>query len=136
MPRILIIKRRRPFARLLTALLALLILNTSIDTPDPSDTIVWNGEDYVEDLSYNDIESFYELVTEEFLDLEDFVPEHDDDSGDTDKTGKTLSYWLATEPQIFSLTPPKKGKPVYYAKDQQYFSISLDVNSPPPDKMC
>jgi hypothetical protein len=52
--------------------LALHILNISIDTPDA-------GPDSVpEDLSFNDIESFAELVLENWLGIKDALPEHDE----------------------------------------------------------
>lgn len=120
-------------ARLITAVLALLILNTSIDTPDPSDTFRWNGEDYIEDLSYNDIESFYELVTEEVLDMENEVPEHDEDSGDTDKQGKTLQYWLAHVLPALQLTMPAMKRQEYPLLNSATHTRYADVSGPPPD---
>jgi hypothetical protein len=53
--------------------MALQILNLSVDPPDMH-------PDYVpEDLSYNDMESIVEIVLEQLLDIEDAIPEQDDD---------------------------------------------------------
>ncbi len=80
-------------SRLLVSLLALLILNGSIETCNLAPQ-KWNGEDYLEDLSYNDIESFYEFFTECVLELEDFVPEQDDN--DEERTVKVMKEWIVT----------------------------------------
>lgn len=129
-------KYRRPLGRMLIALLALLILNTSIDTPDPADTFRWDGEDYVEDLSYNDIESFYELVTEEMLDMDNQVPEHDEDSGDTDKQGKTLQYWITNELPVLQLKTTETKQRIYPLLHYTVHPRYGDVSSPPPDEKC
>lgn len=56
--------------------LACLVLNYSIDAPDPHDDSVQ------EDLTYNDMESLTEFVFEYGLGWDNFVPEQDDDDSD------------------------------------------------------
>jgi hypothetical protein len=56
----------------LSLLMAFYILNFSIDSKDID-------PDYIqEDLSLNDIESFYELILEEVIGIENAVEEHDE----------------------------------------------------------
>jgi hypothetical protein len=118
--------------------LALLILNGSIDTRDLHTATFWNGSDYVEDLSFNDVESMYELVTECLLDMEDFVPEHDDDSGDTDKTSKTITHWINANQVFFAIKAPETRAAIrVYPHMQPSFSNTfLQTETPPPDNNC
>lgn len=58
-------------------IIAAIILNYSIDVPDPYNDFV------EEDLSYNDIESITELIFEYGFGWENFVPEHDDNDSDS-----------------------------------------------------
>lgn len=68
------------FSRFLIRFLAFLIFNYSVDTPDPF------SDNVREDLSYNDMESFTELLLEKVIGWENAVPETDDDDPD-DKSG-------------------------------------------------
>ena len=69
--------RQHIAVRVFWGVLALVLLNLSIDPPDKE------APGQQEDLSVNEIESIVELVAEQWLGLEDFLPEHDesDDSG-------------------------------------------------------
>lgn len=78
--------------KILVSILALLILNCSVEMPHPSIHTYWDGEDYVEDLSFNDIESIYELVTECWMGLKDHVPEAEDEDSDEIKTGGLFDW--------------------------------------------
>ncbi|MDX1905040.1 MAG: hypothetical protein SFU27_12860, partial [Thermonemataceae bacterium] len=53
------------------------ILNFSIDSPDS------HSDDIPEDLSYNDIESFFEIFVENVLGYENAIEEHDEDDAET-----------------------------------------------------
>jgi len=53
--------------------MALHILNLSVDSPDPQPI------DVPEDLEYNDMESIVEIFLELVLEIEDAIPESDDD---------------------------------------------------------
>ncbi|RYD55320.1 MAG: hypothetical protein EOP56_16460 [Sphingobacteriales bacterium] len=125
--------------RTLVAILALLILNGSVDTIDPISSIYWNGEDYVEDKDYNDVESIYELVTEEMLDLEDFVPEHDNDAGDVEKQVKTTTHWIALHhyPDIpVSVHYYSCAKTHYPEITSRISTVFLARETPPPDSVA
>jgi hypothetical protein len=65
--------------KLLWLVMALHILNCSVDSPDPQ------PESVPEDLSYNDMESVIEIVLELGFDMKNAVPEQDDQ--DTDDSG-------------------------------------------------
>lgn len=124
--------------KMIVALLALLVLNGSIDTKDLRSATEWNGSDYVEDLSFNDVESMYELVTECLLDMEDFVPEHDDDSGDTDQTFKTATHWIAGSHIAFAVKAPdiKTGALIFPYIQPSFSKAYLRAETPPPDNNC
>jgi nicotinamidase-related amidase len=88
-------------------LMALHILNCSIDTPDAQ------PDSIPENLSYNDIETISELVLEQILGFENAIAEHDEH--DTDDAGsfqiaKIILYYQS--PTNFSI------------KHTHYFSYS------------
>jgi hypothetical protein len=64
--------RNSVFAKILWGLLALHLLNISVDTADP------NPEYIPEDLSINDQESVIEIVLEKVLGYENAIKEYDD----------------------------------------------------------
>lgn len=123
------------WAKLLCGLIALLILNSSIDTPSNSDIMVWDGADFTEDLSYNDIESIYELLTEEILDLEDFVAEHDNDADDTEKNSKGPQQLLAILTEVYQLPVCRLPKPNYHNPKVSLLNNTLKKHVPPPDAL-
>jgi hypothetical protein len=67
--------RNIPFARAVTALLAVMVLNFSIDPPD-------NATHLKEDLTVNEIESIAEFACETLLELEGFFPEGEDNDAE------------------------------------------------------
>src|SRR5215211_2214802 len=81
--------RRHIVFRLFWGLLAMHILNLSIDAPDIR-------PDYIpEDLSYNDIESMTEFVLEDVFDIANAMSEqdeHDDQDGNSMETKKLLYH--------------------------------------------
>ena len=83
-------------SRCIVALLALLIFNFSIaynkgvrfeDTDSPAIGLVFNAA------PVNEIESVFELVTEEWLDIEDCVPETSDDDTPEDSSPAKNIHW-------------------------------------------
>jgi hypothetical protein len=77
--------------KVLWFVMALHILNCSVDTPDPQ------PENVPEDLSYNDMESIVEIVLEQVLDIDNAIAEKDDpdtdgDNGLNQKKGLDFSY--------------------------------------------
>lgn len=125
--------RKQRFSKALVALIALLVLNCSVDTAYDPVAMTWDGEEYVEDMSFNDIESIYELVTECWMDLEDFVPEQDDQDGY--ELGKTIKDWIAAPYLNFSLQ--HKVIKRYYVPHMipTYPSVSGEIDIPPPDQL-
>lgn len=65
--------RQHILSRFLCGLVAAIILNLSVDTPDLYDNSI------PEDLTYNDTESVVEWVLEDVLQFENAIAEHDDD---------------------------------------------------------
>jgi hypothetical protein len=64
--------RQNIYIRYFWCLMAVHILNCSVDAPDAQ-------PDYVpEDLFYNDVESIVEWVLEDVLNIENAIPEHDE----------------------------------------------------------
>ena len=120
-------------SKALVALIALLVLNCSVDTAYDPVAMKWNGEEYTEDMSFNDIESIYELVTECWMELEDFVPEQDDRDGY--ELGKTVKDWIAFPYPDYSLQY-KVAKTLYVPHSLlSYPSFSGDIDIPPPDQI-
>lgn len=120
--------------RLLCLLMAFYVINVSIDAPDGYVTPNSQGE-YKEDLSFNEIESFSELVLEEGLDLYDAVPEHDESDEEDDQLTKILVDWAIPGPLAvyrfesvmgYLPTPPLPFTGIIYQ------SKVADINSPPP----
>lgn len=64
--------RQHWLSRFLCGMVALIILNISVDAPD------WQPNHVPEDLSYNDIESIVEWALEDVLQINNAIPEHDD----------------------------------------------------------
>jgi hypothetical protein len=113
--------------------MALHILNFSIDAPD----IV--NEYISEDLSYNEIESFSELITESIFDIENAFAESDEqgdeDSGFVKKIVDIKFYQVAFEDEI--ITPTLKNiknnsASVNYSKPF-CSTIYISIFSPPPE---
>lgn len=111
-------------------LMALHILNLSVDSPDPR-------PDYIpEDLSFNDMESIVEIVLEQMLDIEDAVPETDDDDTSRSLLVKTNFQPVYYQQQIDiqfkfdgQIAISNKSFFYYNAYSEQFHS---EVVPPPP----
>lgn len=80
--------RQNIFVRLLCGLVGVAILNLSVDSPDLHENIV------PEDLSYNDVESIVEWILEDFCQIENAIPEHDDnDDNNSLKLDKRIDFF-------------------------------------------
>lgn len=64
--------RNHIVARALALFMAAYILNFSVDSPDAQ------PDHMAEDLSINDLESIAEIVLEEWMEIDDAIPEHDE----------------------------------------------------------
>jgi len=110
-------------------LLAIHILNASIDPPDA------HPQSEPEDLSYNEIESFAELVAEDMMDIENAMPEHDEqdnDDGTPIGSKKICEFYekKITNTQLSHFAPINKNQNEYYI-NLYSFDYNPEVNLPP-----
>lgn len=120
-------------SKIIVGIIAILVLNCSIEAPYPQIEKKWDGKDYVEDLSYNDIESIYELVTECWMDMDNHVPEDNDDDDNEDTKVEKDYKWL---PPQFSSARKKPGiqvRDIHTYHEDIYISVIAEYTSPPPD---
>lgn len=114
--------------RIISLLLAIYILNFSIDSRDA------NPDAIAEDLSFNDIESFYEFVLEDVFGIENAVDEYDErdeeDGGSVvfKKTYITSSFEGIVYP-IKIADEPQKFSPYYQSA---FASTTIEIDAPPP----
>lgn len=112
--------------RIIALVLLIQVINISIDPSDPvSDKL--GRLNTGEDLSINDIESIYELVSEQFLGLD--VPENDEDdeNGFVKVITFYLSYWSVEIKNHY-----KSHRITFFAIENNFISIVLEHTSPPP----
>ena len=131
-----ILKLKLIISHTLVYALALLILNYSADFKEPINYAPLKHKAAIMP-EFNEIESIYELVTECWMDIENHVPEQDNDDNDTD--GTTLSK---NEGKILfvSITVPftPAFSQLYNIAYLPYpcsipASVCSDTTSPPPD---
>lgn len=113
--------------RAISLLLALYLLNFSVDSLDAQPDHV------AEDLSYNDIESMYELILEAVLGIENAVEEHEEHDFDEERTLELEKIHLYphvgyTLPWIGFSSP----SPYVPRQLQRLSSLSFDIDGPPP----
>ena len=122
--------RNSVFVTLLWGLMGLVLLNISVDTPDPYPQFI------PEDLSINDPESIVEIVVEEILGYEDAIKEYDDhDTQDQGKKGNLKIDLLLQLKQDMNNAPSfihaiKKTIPDYKAG---LTSGHHQLETPPPE---
>lgn len=124
------ITRKHIVTKFFWFLMALHILNLSVDSPDPQPDSV------PEDLSINDMESIVEIILEQMLDIEDAVPETDDDDTSQGLLSHTNFQLVYYQQQIDLLCKPDgqianstKSSFYYDAYSQQFHP---EVVPPPP----
>lgn len=119
--------------RLFCLLMALHVLNFSVDPPDTHVHTTASGA-VREDLSVNEMESIGEWILEHLLGLTDAVPEQDE-AEDAGKITKDFSYWIAPAAPLAFLLPASTDMipPVRFAFRVSFASSCLpEVVSPPP----
>ncbi|KIX22729.1 hypothetical protein SY27_02610 [Flavobacterium sp. 316] len=122
--------RNSTFYRLIWGLLALHLLNVSIDNPDP------NPNHIPEDLTYNEQESIVEFVIEKLLGFENAIAEYDDPDTEEHSKKKTINIdWVVLNPvfkhnlnALYQAT--QKTLPHYKEPASQAF---CKIFSPPPE---
>ena len=128
-----VLKRR--LSSLLLTFLAIMIFNSSIDSPDTKYTMVLKDGIYQEDLSKNDIETLFEFITELLLGHANAVKETDDQENDL-IIKKTLLSLTAECSDILKTYPSEikiSFKPGELLKPSK---ILIDIPYPPPDNYC
>jgi len=110
----------------LVSLLAAVIFNLSIDPPDRE------SPGMPEDLSVNEIESFVELVAEQWLAIEDFLPEHNE-SDDSGFAKKGFDYRFARSRNLLAV-PEQRAVAVITYPFSERFTVQYkpEPRVPPP----
>ncbi|WP_080056616.1 hypothetical protein [Spirosoma aerolatum] len=123
--------------RLLCLLIALTVLNVSIDVQD---TLLRSRQFTVDhkDMSVNQIESIGEFILEECLGSQDAIPEHDDPDDDSELTEFEPDYDFAP---FFVFAP--KQLPVQYLlsgniafRPEFVSTCVLEIHAPPPQPVA
>lgn len=128
-------KPRPPFLnRFFCLLMALYVLNFSVDPPDGyvRQTIYCEEK---EDLRVNEMESVGEWVLEKLLGIKNAVPEHDEASDECNQVAKASFVWVAPSAPLSFLLPPVAPvtHPTQYAFCAPVFVPHYaEVTSPPP----
>jgi hypothetical protein len=113
--------------RIFSLFLALYILNFSIDSRDA------RPDHFAEDLSYNDLESFYELLLEDVLGLENAVAEQDERDQDDNGSFDFKKIYLNPYSTISTLACRSILRVVYLPLDSQHSqSLYYEIDGPPP----
>lgn len=121
--------REHIFFRVLWFVLALQILNFSVDTPDAQ------PDNIREDLSINDMESVVEIILEQVLDIDNAIPEHDESDNDNGKINlKTaIDFFISKfSVELADISCSLLNKPSQY-KENFYKRFNPELNSPPPE---
>lgn len=117
--------RKKFYSSVLTTMVAVQLLNLSIDAVDPFP--------HFEDLAINEIESCLELFIEIVLDHKDAIKETDDHDHAPCKTAGMVVLFPCTRPSHTFVNDNTVAKSQFFLKD--LFSIKspvLTIISPPP----
>ncbi|GAB4036578.1 hypothetical protein [Spirosoma gilvum] len=123
--------------RLLCLLIALNVLNLSIDVQD---TIVQSGQTTVDhkDMSVNQIESIGEFILEECLGLQDAIPEHDDPDDDSELTEPESDYdftpFFVFAPKLLPVQCLMSGNIPF--QSEFVSTCVLEIQAPPPQPVA
>jgi hypothetical protein len=122
------------FQRLFYMLMALHVINLSVDAPDQHIYVSATGV-IQEDLTFNEIESISEWILEHVLGIDDAVPEHDEP--DTGGAVYKIHIKLSLPQRLLFIVLPSKS--VAQANSVKFLFLSLpylscaqEINAPPP----
>lgn len=119
--------RNTYFLRSLWIVMAIIILNCSIDAPDKY------GDHVPENLSYNDQESFIELFLETILNLGNVIPESDDvDTKQKSNYLKIKFDFYNFNFQTLTLAQNQNLTLSWFYLVKSFSIIFKDITSPPP----
>lgn len=127
------LKRRLLLHRLICLLMALHVLNVSIDAPDLYTTPRFPGERH-EDLSINEIESVCELLLENCFGIENAIPEHEESDDESDVTNVGEDYFFQ-QLFVFVVLPPNFSyliRPTLPFRPVPVSTHIPEITSPPP----
>jgi len=125
--------RQHKIVRIVWIVMALHILNFSIDAPDVIDRNI------AEDLSYNEIESFTELITENILSIENAFSETDEKGDEETEFFKKYSeitfYFISSKDKTIndSLRSIKNSSTSNLYSTPYCSTIYISIFSPPPE---
>lgn len=131
------LKHRTLLHQLMGLLMALHVINVSIDAPGPYDVPTYFGQQH-KDLSINEIESFSELLLEECLGLDDAFPEHDDTTNNHSGVASAEQDYFFPQPFVFSAPPisywylSRQAVPFKPAHAPMHVP---EISSPPPQRL-
>ncbi|MFY7998720.1 MAG: hypothetical protein ACOVSW_08975 [Candidatus Kapaibacteriota bacterium] len=112
--------------RLLSVVMALHILNLSVDAVDALPSSI------PEDLSFNEIESVVEFILEDVLHIENALPEHDEHDEAAEIT-KTSVEFIALPQQISLRYVESRDPDIFFSLAEILIAPpTLDILSPPP----
>jgi len=116
--------------RFLWLVMALNILNCSVDTPDAQ------PDNVPEDLTYNDMESIVEVLLEEVFDINNAIAEHDEPDDDNTsnfslKKSVDFSYHQTKDKFLIPITPICLTQKSFY-KEQYSEQFHPEIVPPPP----
>lgn len=118
--------------RVLWLLMALHILNFSIDNPHT----LFDGATVDED--FEEVDSVIELVLEDVMQIDNAIPEHHTKSNPHNRVNAKKMVWTFQSAQPYKITAPtvvnyKVVHPETFYKDPLYHSPRLALFSPPPE---
>lgn len=124
-------------SNIIVSMMALLIMNYAMVYNNPA--IITTAQDEVAALLSscpdNEIESVFELVTEEWMEMEDCVPEQDTEDEPEDLT-KAKTLYAVIVSNITPSTVYIAAAPDFIAcNDLCLHAFAINIPTPPPDKM-
>lgn len=113
--------------RFLCAVLALHILNISVDTPDAQ------PDNIRENLSINDMESIAEIVLEQVLDIDNAIPEHDESDNGKINLKTAIDFFVPKFSVELAVINYYLLNNSSQYKENFYQQFQTELNSPPPE---
>lgn len=122
--------RNSHFSRILWGLMALYLLNISVDSPDR------NPQCVPEDLSINDQESIVEIIVEQMLGFENVFKEYDDHDTEGHQKKSNFQLEIIELKQLYFAIANLKNlntKPKFQIYSATLTTGYLFLHSPPPE---
>lgn len=123
--------RNSLYTRYFWAFMALYLFNLSADAPD-----VYSESVPVE-ITYNEQESFVEIVVEKVLGFEDVIAEYNDNDETQEsvlKKNASLSLFVVNESRVNSNKQLTNYSKIRYSQYQYLLSsLCIEIQSPPPE---